>query len=279
MRWSGSPNSRWAWTTCGTRARASSKAPTAPRSPSRSVTNTHAEKFRPSVLFVITPGADWACAIPAGLNKRAIVPAVAGMLAGHLIATPGHLALWQPEERLLVVGDALWDYDVGWVNLALDGPEAAETAPASLRRVSELRPRVLLTAHGPLPTDPDAAPAKAVQRFQRLVDDPQGAVWYGARRILAFALMIRNGIPVADVEPYLHAREWLQDAARPLRTGPEELSAELVRTMSRSGAVLQRDGYLYASRWRTAPVTAASLDVPFPRSWPPPPSSPPTCSS
>lgn len=194
---------------------------------------------------------------------------------GH---TPGHLALWQPEERLLVVGDALSDYDVGWVNLALDGPEAAETAPASLHRVSELRPRVLLTAHGPLPTDPDAAPAKAVQRSQRLVDDPQGVVWYGARRILAFALMIRNGIPVADVEPYLHAREWLQDAARLLRTGPEELSAELVRTMSRSGAVLQRDGYLYAAA-EHAPVTAASLDVPFPRSWPPPPSSPPTCSS
>ena len=40
---------------------------------------------------------------------------------GH---TPGHLALWQPEERLLVVGDALSTYDVGWVNLALDGPEA-----------------------------------------------------------------------------------------------------------------------------------------------------------
>ena len=40
-----------------------------------------------SVLFVITPGADWAYAIAAGLNKRAIVPAVAGMLAGHLIAT------------------------------------------------------------------------------------------------------------------------------------------------------------------------------------------------
>ena len=35
---------------------------------------------------------------------------------GH---TPGHLSLWQPEERLLVAGDALSDYDVGWVNLAL----------------------------------------------------------------------------------------------------------------------------------------------------------------
>jgi glyoxylase-like metal-dependent hydrolase (beta-lactamase superfamily II) len=44
---------------------------------------------------------------------------------GH---TPGHLALWQPQERLLIVGDALSDYDVGWVNIALDGPDAAALA-------------------------------------------------------------------------------------------------------------------------------------------------------
>lgn len=184
---------------------------------------------------------------------------------GH---TPGHLALWQPDERLLVVGDALSDYDVGWVNLALDGPEAAGAALSSLHRVCELRPRVLLTAHGPLPTDPDAALAKAVRRTQRLVDDPQGAVWYGARRIFAFALMIRDGIPAADVEPYLHARTWLQDAARLLETRPEELAAELVGTMLRSGAVLQREGRLHAAA-EHVPVPAASLDVPFPRAWPP----------
>jgi glyoxylase-like metal-dependent hydrolase (beta-lactamase superfamily II) len=70
---------------------------------------------------------------------------------GH---TPGHLSLWQPEERLLVTGDALSDYDVGWVNLALDGPEAAATALASLRRLADLVPRVLLPAHGPIPADP-----------------------------------------------------------------------------------------------------------------------------
>lgn len=40
-----------------------------------------------SFLFVITPGADWAYAISAGLRGRVIVPAVAGLLSGHLIAT------------------------------------------------------------------------------------------------------------------------------------------------------------------------------------------------
>jgi len=40
-----------------------------------------------SFLFVITPGADWAYAISAGMRGRRVVPAVAGLLSGHLLAT------------------------------------------------------------------------------------------------------------------------------------------------------------------------------------------------
>ncbi len=40
-----------------------------------------------SMMFVITPGADWAYAISAGVRDRAILPAVAGLLLGHLVAT------------------------------------------------------------------------------------------------------------------------------------------------------------------------------------------------
>lgn len=40
-----------------------------------------------SMIFVITPGADWAYAISAGMRDRAILPAVAGLLLGHLVAT------------------------------------------------------------------------------------------------------------------------------------------------------------------------------------------------
>ncbi len=40
-----------------------------------------------SILFVLTPGADWAYAISAGLKHRVVIPAVGGLLSGHLIAT------------------------------------------------------------------------------------------------------------------------------------------------------------------------------------------------
>lgn len=40
-----------------------------------------------SIFFVITPGVDWAYAITAGMRERAVVPAVTGLLLGHLVAT------------------------------------------------------------------------------------------------------------------------------------------------------------------------------------------------
>ena len=40
-----------------------------------------------SLMFVITPGADWAYAITAGMREGASRPAIAGLLLGHLTAT------------------------------------------------------------------------------------------------------------------------------------------------------------------------------------------------
>jgi hypothetical protein len=130
-----------------------------------------------------------------------------------------------------------------------------------------VRGQRVLPAHGPIPADPGAALATALRRAQRLVGDPAGAVWYAARRIFAFALMIRDGIPVSEVEPYLHARAWLTDAARLLGRTPEAFAAELVDTMLRSGALILRDKRLHAAAEHT-PVAAESLRVPFPRAWP-----------
>jgi glyoxylase-like metal-dependent hydrolase (beta-lactamase superfamily II) len=182
---------------------------------------------------------------------------------GH---TPGHLALWQPDERLVAVGDALSDYDVGWINLALDGPDAATAAVRSLQRLADLQPRVLLPAHGPIPADTVAALATAAGRAQRLVDDHAGAVWYGARRVFAFALMIRNGIPTTDIDTYLLARRWLTDAARLLDMTAEAFADELVTTMIASGAVASRDNHLHAAAEHTL-VDPDTLRVAYPRAW------------
>jgi hypothetical protein len=103
-------------------------------------------------------------------------------------------------------------------------------------------------------------------RAQRLVDDPDGAVWYGARRIFAFALMIRGGIPTGQAEHYLLKRAWHADAAARLRLAPEDLASELISTMTASGTLVVRDGRLHAAAAH-APANSSVLRLPFPGSW------------
>ena len=55
-----------------------------------------------------------------------------------------------------------------------DDRRAAATALASLQRLADLGPALVLPAHGPLPAHPDAALQAAFRRAKRLVDDPGG---------------------------------------------------------------------------------------------------------
>ena len=111
--------------------------------------------------------------------------------------------------------------------------------------------------------DRRATPRPATRRRPR-----RGGL-YAARRIFAYALMIRGGIAAAQIEPYLHQRAWLTDAARLLDRAPDALAAELVESMLRSGSIVVRQGRIHANAKHT-PVTPGSLHVPFPRAWPVP---------
>ncbi|MFN1142891.1 LysE family translocator [Serratia quinivorans] len=127
-----------------------------------------------SILFVITPGMDWAYVISAGIRGRVVVPAVAGLLFGHLLAIAvvaagvGVLVTGNPLilTVLTVVGAAylLW---IG-INLLLNPPvpNAAEKQSSdSWMRwagkgvcISGMNPKVFLLFLALLPqfTDPHA---------------------------------------------------------------------------------------------------------------------------
>ncbi|MFK3775571.1 LysE family translocator [Pseudomonas sp. NPDC089406] len=127
-----------------------------------------------SFLFVITPGADWAYAISAGMRGRWVVPAVAGMLSGHFAATlvvaagVGSLLAGHPLAlTLLTFAGCTYLLWLG-ANLVLSPalPEGGEEQQASGSRwalkgfcVSGLNPKVFLLFLALLPqfTDPQSA--------------------------------------------------------------------------------------------------------------------------
>jgi len=161
-----------------------------------------------SFLFVVTPGADWAYAIAAGLRHRVVLPAVGGLLAGRLAATAvvaaGVGALLARAPLLLSVLTALGAVYLVWLGIGMLArpalPQAGvdETPRSWLRQaakgagISGLNPKVFLLFLALLPqfTDPNAAWPLALQIVVLgLVHVTSCAVVYtgagtGARRVL-----------------------------------------------------------------------------------------------
>lgn len=196
----------------------------------------------------------------------------AGPAEWQVLATPGHtpdhLSFYQPDDRLLLVGDAVHADDVGWLNIALDGPAAIDDALRTVEALSRLPIRLALPGHGPAISDPPEAFAAAHARYERMRADPQRAGWHACKRILAFALMINDGIPRDDLDAYLTGRPWLVDHATTVfGTTAESLAAELAAEMHRAGAIRERDGRLFCRTPYHRPPTGWLRHPGYPRDW------------
>jgi threonine/homoserine/homoserine lactone efflux protein len=161
-----------------------------------------------SLLFVITPGADWAYAIAAGLRHRVVLPAVGGLLVGHLAATAvvaaGVGALVARSPVVMTVLTAAGATYLVWLGIGMlahpPAPRAhtQESAGSWLRQaakgagISGLNPKLFLLFLALLPqfTDRNARwPIAAQIVVMGLVHVANCAVVYtgvgtGARRVL-----------------------------------------------------------------------------------------------
>lgn len=160
-----------------------------------------------SLLFVITPGANWAYAIAAGLRHRTVLPAVGGLLAGHLLATAvvaaGVAALLVGSPLVMTVLTAAGAAYLVRLGIAMlvrpaTPPASSEQAPRSWLRqaakglgISGLNPKVYLFFLALLPQfiHPAGWPPAVQILVLGLVDLVSCAVIYtavgaGARRVL-----------------------------------------------------------------------------------------------
>ncbi|GGK55123.1 LysE family translocator [Streptomyces flaveus] len=123
-------------------------------------TTTLAAFLAVDLLLVFTPGADWAYAISAGLRDRSVVPAVAGLIAGHaayaLMAVAGLAVIVANSPTVLTAltvagaGYLLW---LGWgvlrqpATLAASGEAMGSSRMQTMLKgagISGLNPKALL---------------------------------------------------------------------------------------------------------------------------------------
>jgi hydroxyacylglutathione hydrolase len=175
---------------------------------------------------------------------------------GH---TLGHIALYEPEERVLLVGDLLHEGDVGWLNPFREGTASIALALASLERLAELGARLAVSGHGPPMRDPARAFAAAHARYTSWLSEPDRAAWHAVKRGFAYALMTRGGLAREAIPPFLLSQPWFDDLARHgLRTAPADLVEPLCAELVRAGA----------AEWRSGVLTPLAPHEPLPPGWP-----------
>ena len=116
-----------------------------------------------------------------------------GGRAWQVHAAPGHdphaVLLFEPQDALLISGDALWENGFGVVFPELEGEDAFAAVGATLDLIAQLAPRLVLPGHGSLFGDVPRALATARKRLAGFQSDPHKHALYAAKVLLKYKLL------------------------------------------------------------------------------------------
>ncbi len=162
-------------------------------------------------------------------------------------AAPGHdmeaLMFFDPVDRILISGDALWENGLGFV-WAHDPPNPfVEAALSALDTIERLDPRVVIPGHGEPFADAAGALARARSRLAAFADDPRRTARHMMKVMFVFSMLHRGGIEVAQADGYVARVPVYRDLEeRFLGEGISGLGARLVEDLVRAGAMRVEGG-------------------------------------
>lgn len=172
-----------------------------------------------------------------------------GDLEWQLLAAPGHdmgaLVFYNPEHKVLISGDALWQNGFGFVMPPEIDPTALPATRATLDAIAALDIRVLIPGHGEPFAEVDAALDRAYARLAVFEQDPLRLARHALKVILAFVLLDKQRLPLAQMPAYVDRVGIFRDFnARFLRWPPLQLAEWLIAELVRAGAARVADGNL-----------------------------------
>jgi len=166
-------------------------------------------------------------------------------------AAPGHdthsVVLFEPEARLLISADALWEKGFGVVFPELDGEDAFAEVGATLDLIERLAPVTVIPGHGPMFCNVAGALATARARLDGFVQSPLRHARHAAKVLIKFKLLEWQRIDAhalqawTEATPYLvqlHARHFAQ-------TTPSEWTTALIDELIAVGAARREAGQLF----------------------------------
>jgi glyoxylase-like metal-dependent hydrolase (beta-lactamase superfamily II) len=158
------------------------------------------------------------------------------------------LAYYNPEKRLLISGDALWQNGFGVIFPELLGAaDGLAATRATLDMLGRLPLAAVIPGHGSPFADVDAALERAFRRLAGFVAQIDRLAWHAIKVIVSFALLERRRIASAAFADFVAGLPFAVDVnARYLGLAADEMAARLRRELLQAGALRQADGELLA---------------------------------
>lgn len=166
-----------------------------------------------------------------------------GELTWKVIAAPGHdpesIVLHQPELRLLISADALWENGFGVVFPEIEGIAAFDTVRRTLDRLAELQVDWVIPGHGAPFQGAAAAIARAHGRLDGFVRDPTRHARHAAKVLIKFHLLEIQASTRAELMDWTQDTRYMQlTHVRHFNDMPfETWAASLVGELAASGAI------------------------------------------
>lgn len=186
----------------------------------------------------------------------------AGGVRIQVLHTPihslGHLSFYLPDEQILIAGDTIHNDDVAWLNPFRRDENVFEITLDVVERLRRLPVRWACSGHGKAITNPAATFKRAQERYERWSRDLHKVGWHACKRILAYALMMFNGMSEQALHAYLLASPWYEDYTKKIfEVEPHAFITPLLNEMLRSRA----------AKWQNRRLIALAPYHSLPKGW------------
>ena len=175
-----------------------------------------------------------------------------GGLNWQALAVPGHdmeaLAYYNPEKRILISGDALWENGFGVIFPELLGEaDGLSSTRATLEMLSRLPLAAIIPGHGSPFAAVDAVFERAFRRLDSFSANIDKLAWHAIKVIVSFAMLEKRRLPSADFPAFVLALPFAVDVnCRYVGLSEAQLVARIERELMLVGALRREDGFLIA---------------------------------
>ncbi|MDR2188111.1 MAG: MBL fold metallo-hydrolase [Azonexus sp.] len=178
---------------------------------------------------------------------------VMGDLAWQTIAAPGHdmeaLVYYNPDKRLLISGDALWQNGFGVIFPELLGEaDGLAATRETLQTLAELPIDIIIPGHGSPFAEVDKAFDLAFRRLDAFAADIDKLAWHAIKVIVSFAMLERQRLPVDAFRSFIRQLPFAINVnQRYLGLDEETLTSRVERDLLLVNALRREDGWIRAA--------------------------------